>query len=164
MPIEFTGVRRSPAPSQSLPSSASFANTGEGALPSTKPLPYPGSGQDRRPGRPPKRLTVSTRPRSSIGAGHGVGLTTGGSWSPSATSRRPKPRNLTTPCWNNLSWRRDSNPLASDEPGAVHPRPFTFCWRAKTWWIRNCKLRRRAKACGVETVSVVSGVLKRTGQ
>jgi hypothetical protein len=42
MPIEFTGVRRSPAPSQSLPSSASFANTGEGALPSTKPLPYPG--------------------------------------------------------------------------------------------------------------------------
>jgi putative transposase len=43
-----------------------------------------------------------------------------GSWSPSATSRRPKPRNVTTPCGNNLSWRRDSNQMASDEPGAVH--------------------------------------------
>jgi hypothetical protein len=32
-----------------------------------------------------------------------------GSWSPSATSPRPKPRNATTPCWNNLPWRRDSS-------------------------------------------------------
>ena len=24
------------------------------------------------------------------------------------------------PCWNNLPWRRDSNQMASDEPGAVH--------------------------------------------
>ena len=48
-----------------------------------------------------------------------TGSTTGGSWSPSATSRRPKARNATTPCWNNLPWRRDSNQMASDEPGAV---------------------------------------------
>src|SRR5262249_24124183 len=33
--------------------------------------------------------------------------------------RRPKPRNATTPCWNNLPWQRDSNQMASDQPGAV---------------------------------------------
>src|SRR5215813_4564411 len=49
-----------------------------------------------------------------------TGSTIGGSWSRSATSRRPKPRNATTPCWNNLPWRRDSNQMASDQPGAVH--------------------------------------------
>jgi hypothetical protein len=48
-----------------------------------------------------------------------TGSTTGGSWSPSATSRRPKPRNDATTPWNNLPWRRDSNQMASDEPGAV---------------------------------------------
>ena len=26
--------------------------------------------------------------------------------------------NVTTPCRNNLLWRRDSNQMASDEPGA----------------------------------------------
>ena len=26
-----------------------------------------------------------------------------------------------TPCWNSLPWRRDSNQMASDEPGAVRP-------------------------------------------
>ena len=76
---------------------------------------------------------ASTRPRSSIGADRGgrskpsssrrwngwTGSTTGGSWSPSATSRRPKPSNATTPCWNNQPWRRDSNQIASEEPGAV---------------------------------------------
>jgi hypothetical protein len=30
------------------------------------------------------------------------------------------PRNAITPCWNTLPWRRDSNQMASDEPGAVH--------------------------------------------
>ena len=56
----------------------------------------------------PKPSTVSTRPRSSIGAGHGgrsklsssrrwngwTGSTIAGCWSLSATSRRPKPRTL----------------------------------------------------------------------
>jgi len=31
-----------------------------------------------------------------------------------------KPRNATTPCWNNQPWRRDSNEMASDKPGALH--------------------------------------------
>jgi transposase InsO family protein len=39
-----------------------------------------------------------------------TGSTTGGSWSPSATSRRPKPRNATTPCWNNRPWRHALKP------------------------------------------------------
>ena len=84
----------------------------------------------------PKRSMASTRPRSSIGADRGgrskpsssrrwngsTGSTTGGSWSPSATSRRPKPSNATTPCWNNQPWRRNSNQIASEEPGAVQVR------------------------------------------
>jgi hypothetical protein len=37
-----------------------------------------------------------------------------------ARSFPAKPRNAITPCWNNLPWRRDSNQMASDEPGAVH--------------------------------------------
>ena len=76
---------------------------------------------------------VFTKPRSFTGAGHGahsrpsssllwngsIGSTTGGSWSPSETSRRPKPRNATTPCWSSQTWRRDSNKMASAKPGAV---------------------------------------------
>ena len=50
-----------------------------------------------------------------------IGSTTGGSWSPSETSRRPKPRNATTPCSSSQTWRRDSNKMASDKPGAVQP-------------------------------------------
>ena len=60
----------------------------------------------------PKPSTASTRPRSSIGVGHGAhprpsssprsngstGSTIAGCWNPSATSRRPKPRSATTPC------------------------------------------------------------------
>jgi putative transposase len=60
----------------------------------------------------PRRSTASTRPRSSIDADRGgpsrpsssrhwngwTGSTAGGFWSPSATSRRPKPRRATTPC------------------------------------------------------------------
>jgi hypothetical protein len=47
-----------------------------------------------------------------------------------ATPRDPlqvrKATHVTAPCGNNLSWRRDSNQMASDEPGAVHnPRPPT---------------------------------------
>ena len=81
----------------------------------------------------PKPSTASTRPRSSIGAGRGAasrpsssrrwngstGSTTAGSWSPSATSRRPKPSNATTPCWNNPPWRHNLNQMASGKPGAV---------------------------------------------
>ena len=37
----------------------------------------------------------------------------------SATSRRPKPRNATTPCCKNQPWQRDSNQIASGKPGAV---------------------------------------------
>ena len=61
----------------------------------------------------------------------------GGSWSPSETSRRPKPRNVTTPCWNNLPWRRDPNQMASDERfkkarrtrGGNAPPPRLSLWR-----------------------------------
>ena len=77
---------------------------------------------------------VFTKPRSFTGAGRGahsrpsssllwngsIGSTTGGSWSPSETSRRPKPRNATTPCSSSQTWPRDSNKMASDKPGAVH--------------------------------------------
>ncbi len=45
--------------------------------------------------------------------------TTDGSWSLSATSRRPKPSNATTPCWNNPPWRHNLNQMASGKPGAV---------------------------------------------
>ena len=34
---------------------------------------------------------------------------------PIGNIRRPKPRNATTPCWNNLP-RRNSNQMASDKP------------------------------------------------
>jgi transposase InsO family protein len=78
-------------------------------------------------------INGSTRPKSSTGADRGdrstrsssppsngrTGSTTGGSWSPSATIRRPKPRSATTPYWNNQPWRRDSNRTASGKPGAV---------------------------------------------
>ena len=85
----------------------------------------------------PRRSTVSTKPRSSIDGDRGgrskpsssqrwngwTGSTTGGSWSPSEISRQPKPSNATTPGWNNQPWRRDSNQMASEEPGAVHINP-----------------------------------------
>ncbi|WP_410369492.1 AAA family ATPase [Chelatococcus asaccharovorans] len=43
-----------------------------------------------------------------------------GCWSPSATYRRPKPRNATTQCWKNRPSRRNLNQIASGKPGAVH--------------------------------------------
>src|SRR5712672_2396530 len=81
----------------------------------------------------PKPSTASTRPRSSIGVDHdaharpsssprsngSTGSTTAGCWNPSATSRRPKPRSATTPCWMSQPGPRDSNETASDQPGAV---------------------------------------------
>jgi putative transposase len=48
-----------------------------------------------------------------------TGSTIAGCWSPSETFRRQKPRNATTPCWKKKRWRRDSNEMASGEPGAV---------------------------------------------
>ena len=91
----------------------------------------------------PKRSTVSTRRRSSIDAGRGAasrrsssrrwngstGSTIAACWSPSVTSRRRKPRNATTPCWNNQPWRRDSNEMASDKPGALHCYDMAFSER-----------------------------------
>ncbi|GAB9171889.1 hypothetical protein BDS110ZK25_82900 [Bradyrhizobium diazoefficiens] len=38
---------------------------------------------------------------------------------PSETSRRPKPSNATTPCWNNQPRRHNLNQMASGKPGAV---------------------------------------------
>ena len=81
----------------------------------------------------PKPSTAATRLRSSIGVDHGAharpsssprsngstGSTIAGCWSPSATSRRPKPSSATTPCWMSQPWPRDSNETASDQPGAV---------------------------------------------
>ena len=85
----------------------------------------------------PRPSMVFTKPRSFTGAGRGahsgpsssllwngwIGPITGGSWSPSETSRRPKPRNATTPCWSSQIWRRDSNKMASAKPGAVQTAP-----------------------------------------
>jgi hypothetical protein len=39
---------------------------------------------------------------------------------PIGNSRRPKPSNATTPCWNNPPWRHNLNQIASGKPGAVH--------------------------------------------
>ena len=49
-----------------------------------------------------------------------TGSTIAGCWSLSATSRRRKPRNATTPCCKNQPWQRNSNEMASGKPGAVH--------------------------------------------
>lgn len=35
------------------------------------------------------------------------------------STRRPKPRSATTPCWKNQPWRRDANETASGKPGTV---------------------------------------------
>ena len=54
--------------------------------------------------------------------------TTRGSWSPSETSRRPKLRNPTTPCWSSQPWRRDSNKMDSAKPSAVQLPFIVFRW------------------------------------
>ena len=101
----------------------------------------------------PRPSMVFTKPRSFTGAGRGahsgpsssllwngwIGPITGGSWSPSETSRRPKPRNATTPCWSSQIWRRDSNKMASAKPGGGsdratvrrHARPYPAAEPAK---------------------------------
>ena len=84
-----------------------------------------------------KRSAASIKRRSSVGAGRGgalkpsgsrrwngrTGSTTAGRRSPSATARRPKPRNDTAPRWNSWPWRRDSNEMASGKPEAVQYCP-----------------------------------------
>ena len=78
-----------------------------------------------------RRSTASTRPRSSDSADRSgrsgllssrrlngsIGSITGGCWSPSAKSRRPKPRNAAMSFWKNPTWQRNSNQTVSDEPG-----------------------------------------------
>ena len=57
---------------------------------------------------------------SSLSSNGSIGSTTEGSWSPSATYRRPKPSNATTPRWSNRPWLHNLNQTASGNPGAVH--------------------------------------------
>ncbi len=59
-------------------------------------------------------------PSSSRPSDRSTGSTIAGCWSLSATSRRSKPRNATTPGWQKSPWRRDLNKIASGNPGAVH--------------------------------------------
>ena len=54
--------------------------------------------------------------------------------SPSATSRRPKPRNAITPCWNTLPWRRDSNQMASVIK--LHWRRAGLGWFKMSWILK----------------------------
>ncbi len=73
-----------------------------------------------------------SRPSSSLLWNGSIGSTTGGSWSPSETSRRPKPRNATTPCSSGQTWPRDSNKMASDKPGAVQSHGMANIVERKT--------------------------------
>ena len=72
-----------------------------------------------------------------------TGSTTEGSWSLSATYRRPKPSNATTPCWNNPPWRHNLNQMASGKPGAVqigdsdHLKVFANAAPAESWFAEN---------------------------
>src|SRR4051812_43077711 len=93
------------------------------------------------------------RSRRVRDAGMG-GLVQQPAWSPSATSRRPKPRNAITPCWNTLPWRRDSNQMASDEPGAVHlgrivlaRRPSDVLNNLLSWFLRCSGLLSHLRSC-----------------
>src|SRR4029079_6279000 len=65
----------------------------------------------------------TSKPSSSRRWNGWTGSTIEGSWSPSATSRPPKPNNATTPCWNNRPWRPNLNQIASGKPGAVQIQP-----------------------------------------
>ncbi len=72
-------------------------------------------------GDPPARTMAILRSRRVSPRWNGsTGSTTAGCWSPSATSRRPKPRNATTPCWTTHHRRHNLNQMASGKPGAVH--------------------------------------------
>jgi hypothetical protein len=59
------------------------------------------------------------KPSNSQRSDGSTGSTIAGCWSLSATSRRSKPRNATTPGWQKPPWWRDSNKIASGNPGAV---------------------------------------------
>ena len=63
---------------------------------------------------------AASRPSSSRPWNGSIGSTTEGSWSPSATFRRPRPKNATTPCWKLRPWPHNLNQMASGNPGAVH--------------------------------------------
>jgi len=81
----------------------------------------------------PKRSTVFTRPRSSIGEDHGetskpwssprsngsTGSTTAAFWNPSGIFRQPRQNNDTTPCWTRQPWPLDLNQTVSGKAGAV---------------------------------------------
>ena len=61
----------------------------------------------------------NSRPSNSQPSSGWTGSTIAGFWSPSASSRRPKPRNATSPCSTTQPWPRDSNKMASGKAGAV---------------------------------------------
>jgi hypothetical protein len=120
------------------------SNLLEAGVDSTRALPSPHAARRRRSraattkpareiARPWKRCAIAQirersarietlpwRTTSSSQRSNGwTGSTIAGCWSLSATSRRLKPRNATTPCWQKPPWRRDSNKIASGNPGAV---------------------------------------------
>ena len=80
----------------------------------------------------PTRSTASTRLRSSIDEARGAtsrpsssqpssgwtGSTIAGFWSPSASSRRPKPPNATSPGRTTNPWPRHSNKMAAGKAGS----------------------------------------------
>ena len=83
-----------------------------------------------------------SRPSSSRPWNGWTGSTTAGSWSPSATSRRPKPSNATTPCWNNPPWRHNLNQMASGKPGAVQTTSSEVTLRKHRRLLKSvCSLR-----------------------
>ncbi|RCW22479.1 hypothetical protein DFR48_1081, partial [Ciceribacter lividus] len=110
----------------------------------------------------PKRSTAFTRPRSSIGADRGAaskrlnsppwngstGSTIDASSRASETSRRPKPRSSTTPCWTNQPWLHNLNQTASGKAGAVHFRAGSsfhgdgFHTQSRVVAVRACEVGR----------------------
>ena len=92
-----------------------------------------------------------SRPSSSLLWNGSIGSTTGGSWSPSETSRRPKPRNATTPCSSSQTWRRDSNKMASDKPGAVQ---LSCTLRSKWTWLLLCTGKSASRIIPEMTISL----------
>lgn len=52
-----------------------------------------------------------------------TGSTIADSSRPLATSRLPKPRSVTTPCWTTHPWPHNLNRMTSGKPGAVQSEP-----------------------------------------
>jgi hypothetical protein len=125
--------RRVPAVCGELRSSTLASRLRRRAAVISCPFPIRPCGRSER-GVPPIPRRSRTA-RASIDAGRGgrstpsssrrwnglIGSTIAGCCSPSATTRRPRPRSTTTPRWINQLWRRDSNETASGKPGAVRP-------------------------------------------